>query len=152
MAVQRQAFSADIILKTVEHFLARQGGRMTSVRREIVTKMAGLGQPKTAYQILDAVNKKRKTKLSAISIYRTLEFLIAAGVVLKLESKNAFELCLNHKTGHSHLMMICDACGDVREIEAPALSKTLTNTAKKYGHRLKHHVIELHGVCCSHHR
>jgi len=122
---------------------------MTSVRREIAAQLVELKEPKTAYQILGAVNKKRKTKLSAISIYRTLDFLIEAGVVLKLESKNAFELCLGGKSEHSHLMMVCDKCGNVQEIEDDALSKTLVKTAKKHGHKLKHNVLELHGVCRS---
>lgn len=127
--------------------MRKTGGRMTDVRREIVLKMAELGEPKTAYQILDAANKKRKAKLSAISLYRTLEFLMEAGVVLKLESKNAFELCLNVEPEHSHLMMVCDKCGHVREIHDHALEDTLTKAAKKHGHTLKHHVIELHGTC-----
>ena len=48
-----------------------------------------------------------------------------------------------------HLIMICDKCGHVEEIEDPALSRTLATVAKKHGHTLKHHVIELHGICCS---
>jgi Fur family zinc uptake transcriptional regulator len=135
------------ILEKIEHYVSKQGGRMTRVRSEIATAMAKFGEPKTAYQILDAVNRKRKVKLSAISVYRTLEFLMDAGVVLKLESKNAYELCLNEKSGHGHLMTVCDKCGHVQEIDDPALSETLSKTAKKHGHTLKHHVIELHGVC-----
>ncbi len=135
------------VIKKIESYIARHGGRMTSVRREIISKMAALKGAKTAYQILDAVNKNRKTKLSAISVYRTLDFLIDAGVVLKLESKNAFELCLSQKSGHSHLMMVCDKCGNVQEVEDKTLSKSLAKTAQKHGHKLKHNVIELHGVC-----
>jgi Fur family zinc uptake transcriptional regulator len=120
---------------------------MTGVRREIISTMAALKEPKTAYQLLAAVNRKRETKLSAISVYRTLEFLSAAGVALKIESKGAFELCLNGTAEHGHLMMVCDKCGNVLEIKDSALSKTLARTAKKHGHKLKHHVVELHGVC-----
>ncbi len=139
--------AAEGILEKVEHHLRQKNGRMTEVRREIVLKMAELGKPRTAYQILEAVNKKRKTQLSAISLYRTLEFLMEAGVVLKLESRNAFKLCLNAEPEHSHLMMVCDKCGDVREIHDHALAEALCKTAKKHGHTLKHHVIELHGLC-----
>jgi len=137
----------DNVIKKTESYIAKQGGRMTNVRREIIATMAALKEPKTAYQILDAVNKHRKTKLSAISVYRTLDFLIDAGVVLKLESKNAFELCVCKNSGHSHLMMVCDKCGNVQEVEDKALSKSLAKTAQKHGHKLRHNVIELHGVC-----
>jgi Fur family transcriptional regulator, zinc uptake regulator len=149
LAAHHHSPSVEKVLEKTERYLSQQGGRMTCVRREIVARMVELGEPKTAYKILDAANKKRKVKLSAISVYRTLDFLMDAGVVLKLESKNAFQLCLNGKPEHGHLMMICDKCGHVREIEDRKLSTTLANTAKKNGHRLKHHVIELHGVCRS---
>ena len=120
---------------------------MTAVRREVILKMAELGKPKTAYQILEAVNKNRKTKLSAISLYRILEFLIEAGVMLKIESKNTFELCLNNVPEHSHLIMVCDKCGHILEINDYALFRNLAKTAQKYGHTLRHHVIELHSTC-----
>ncbi|MDD3371438.1 MAG: Fur family transcriptional regulator [Alphaproteobacteria bacterium] len=137
----------DNVLKKIERHLRRKGGRMTNVRRDIVAEMAVQDGPQTAYGILAAVNKRRKAKLSAISVYRTLEFLIDAGVVLKIESKNAYELCLNEKADHSHLLIVCDKCGRVEEIEDSAVSKSLEKAAKKHGHALKHHAIELHGVC-----
>lgn len=120
---------------------------MTPVRREVVSVLARQKTPKTAYQLLALLNKKRKNKLSAISLYRTLEFLIEAGVALKLESKNAFELCLNDRPEHGHLLMVCDKCGDVREIESLPLSHALASAARECGHALKHPVIELHGIC-----
>jgi Fur family transcriptional regulator, zinc uptake regulator len=147
VAVHRHNSSSKDVLIRVESYIAQQGGRMTSVRRDIAATMIGLKKSKTAYQILAAVNEGRKTKLSAISVYRTLGFLIDAGVVLKIESKNTFELCLNKKSEHSHLMMVCDKCGNVQEVEDKAFSKSLAKTAQKHGHKLRHNVIELHGVC-----
>ncbi|MFA5041501.1 MAG: Fur family transcriptional regulator [Bdellovibrionales bacterium] len=149
MATHRHTSYASNVQNKIERYLRKQGGRMTGVRHEIVSVMAALDGPKTAYQILESANKKRKSKLSAISVYRTLDFLTKAGAALKFESQNAYELCLCDKSEHSHLMMICDKCGHIREIEAPELSKTLSKTAKDHGHRLKHHVIELHGICSS---
>ncbi len=134
-------------LEKIDRHLRSTGKKLTDIRREIILKMADLSEPKTAYQILDAANKSRRTKLSAISLYRTLDFLIEAGVVLKLESKNAYELCLNETPEHSHLMMVCEKCGHVREIYDHELAETLAKAAKKHGHKLKHHVIELHGTC-----
>ncbi|MER2520339.1 MAG: transcriptional repressor [Bdellovibrionales bacterium] len=134
-------------LKKIDDHLRRTGGRMTDVRREIVLKMAELGSPHTAYQILEAANKNRKRKLSPISLYRTLDFLIEAGVALKLESKNVFELCHKDELSHSHLVMVCDHCGLMREIEDHELAKAIAQKARKYRHILKHHAIEIHGLC-----
>ena len=135
------------ILKRIEAHLHQSGGRLTALRREIALAMAKMKEPKTAYQLLALINKKRAKNLSAISLYRTLDFLMDAGLVLKLESKNAYELCLHEAHDHSHVMMVCDKCGQVREIDDQALSKILSTAARKHGHKLKHHAIELHGVC-----
>lgn len=138
---------AQDIFNKVDDYLRRNGGRMTEVRREVILKMAELGEPRTAYQILESANRARKSKLSPISLYRTLDFLIEAGVVLKLESKNAFELCLKAEPAHAHLIMICDTCGLVRELEDDELAHALATAARKHGHTLQHHAIELHGTC-----
>lgn len=136
----------DVMEKIEQHLLATRG-RMTPVRREVAAAMTALREPKTAYQLLAILNKKRRQKLSAISLYRTLEFLMDAGVALKLESRNAYEICLNDAPEHSHLLMICDTCGAVREMENSALTHALAKSARDYGHILKHHAIELHGAC-----
>lgn len=138
---------AESALEQIEKHLAKNACRMTPVRREIIAHMVELGEPRTAYQILAAVNKKRKVKLSPISLYRTLGFLMRAGVALKLESKNAFRLCLHPKSGHSHIMVVCDTCGAVQEIYDQALTKAIVRAAKKHGHVMKHSLIELHGTC-----
>ncbi len=147
---QQPSASTEIILNKIEARIRHSGGRMTGVRREIAAIMATLKEPKTAYQILGAANKKRKTKLSAISVYRTLNFFIEAGIAIRFESKNAYRLCLNDRPAHNHLVMICDKCGQIREVEDPKLSKALAAAARKHGHALRHPIVELHGVCIKH--
>ncbi|MDD3030046.1 MAG: Fur family transcriptional regulator [Alphaproteobacteria bacterium] len=131
----------------IERHLKACGGRMTSVRRDVLNKMMTIKKPQTAYQLLSAVNKKRKSPLSAISLYRALNFLIEAGVVLKIESQNTFWLCGSAAPHHNHVVTVCNTCGRVEEIDAHALTALLKQTAKKHGHTLKHPVIELHGTC-----
>jgi Fur family zinc uptake transcriptional regulator len=133
LAIHPHHPSVDSVLEKIENFLARQGGRMTSVRREIAAQLVELKEPKTAYQILGAVNKKRKTKLSAISIYRTLDFLIEAGVVLKLESKNAFELCLGGKSEHSHLIWSATNAETFRKSRTTPFRKLWSKRQKSTG-------------------
>lgn len=122
---------------------------MTEVRREVVAVLSHLDGPYSAYQILSEVNKKRDKKLSAMSLYRTLDFLIDLGVVIKLESQNAYRLCGLHGADHSHLLIICDHCGSMKEVADAAASKTLRQLVNRHGHTLKHHVVELHGLCAS---
>ena len=135
------------LLAAVQEMSRARGERMTNVRRDVIAAMAQLKEPQGAYKILAELNKKRSPKLSAMSLYRTLDFLIDLGVVVKLESLNAYKLCADQTHDHSHLMMICDGCGETQEVDDQPTSKKLQTLAQKHGHRLKHHIIELHGLC-----
>jgi Fur family zinc uptake transcriptional regulator len=140
---------ANALIGKVQKLSKKRGERMTDVRRDVLGALSKMKKPKGAYQILAELNQKRVRKLSAMSLYRTLDFLIDLGVVIKLDSQNAYQLCGEHDGDHSHLLMICDACGDMHEINDSAMSRQLQTLARKHGHTLKHHVIELHGACKS---
>ena len=143
----KRKINTDHLIKTVHERSKARGERLTSVRRDVVIAMSKLHEAQTAYQILAELNKKRTPKLSAMSLYRTLDFLIELGMVVKLESQNTYKLCPEHNHNHSHLMMVCDDCGETQEIDDHAAAEKLQALARKHGHTLKHHVIELHGIC-----
>lgn len=109
--------------------------------------LSRLKEPRTAYQILAELNRKRAPKLSAMSLYRTLDFFTKLGIVIRYESSNTYKLCLNSIHDHGHLLMICDSCGGTQEIDDDVSARTLHKLAQKHGHQLRHHVIELHGYC-----
>lgn len=143
------AINPDNCLEMITALCAKRGERMTKVRRDVILALAHLDKAYPAYQILSGINKKRTPLLSAMSLYRTLDFLIELGVAVKFDSQNAYKLCADHPHAHSHLMIICDNCGSTEEIDDPATTTKLENLAKKHSHILKHHVIELHGTCSS---
>jgi Fur family zinc uptake transcriptional regulator len=137
----------DKLIDTVVGLSKARGERMTSVRRDVIVAMSKLKEPQGAYKILAELNKKRNPKLSAMSLYRTLDFLTELSIVIKLPSQNAFALCAVQNHDHSHLMIICDGCGGTQEVDDNTVSKKLQTLATKHGHTLKHQVMELHGLC-----
>ena len=141
------ALSAKAVLNLVEQRIDAAQERMTDVRRDVVMTLAGLSEPHSAYQILAMVNRRRDKPLSAMSLYRTLDFLIRLGSVVKIDSLNAFKLCVDGGEDHSHLLIVCDACGSARDIDDEAAATALHAIARKHGHQLQHHVVELHGMC-----
>lgn len=137
------------LIDNVARMSRARGERMTDVRRDVLGVLEQLKQPLGAYQILEKLNKGRARKLSAMSLYRTLDFLIDLGVVIKLDSRNAYQLCGVHAHDHSHLLMVCDRCGDMHEVHDEKLSRSLRKLAEANGHHLGHHAVELHGTCDS---
>jgi Fur family zinc uptake transcriptional regulator len=141
----------DQLIGAVQEMSKARGERMTSVRCDVLAALVHLREPQGAYSILAEVNKKRKTKLSAMSLYRTLHFLIELGVVIKLDSQNSYKLCADHAHDHGHLMIVCDGCGDTKEVADSVAMEKLQNLVRHYGYTPKHHVVELHSVCAACH-
>lgn len=135
------------LINAVSEMSKARGERMTSVRRDVIVAMSKLKEPQSAYKILAVLNKKRSPKLSPVSLYRTLDFLIDLGLVVKYDSQNVYKLCAGHDHDHSHLLMICNHCGGTKEIEDCSAEHALQKIAHKYGHTLRHNVVELKGLC-----
>ena len=70
-----------------------KGLRMTELRRRVFEEIADSHHAVGAYDVLERLGKKGGTRLAPISVYRAIDALLAAGVIHRLESKNAFFAC-----------------------------------------------------------
>ena len=70
---------------------------------EIAATHASIG----AYDILAKLAEKG-TRLAPISVYRAIDALLEAGVIHRLESKNAFFACrrMDHRTGRRPIFLV----------------------------------------------
>lgn len=103
--------------------------------------------PLSAYTILDQLRDKGFR--APLQVYRALDKLIAAGVVHRLETLNAFVAC-QHPSCASHeniAFAICEDCGKVSEIVDAVLSRRLAELAEDHGFELQRSAVELRGCC-----
>lgn len=118
---------------------------------------AAAGQALTAYQVL--------ARLEAVgvrgpqTVYRALDALRQAGLVHRIESINAFTVCMHdhadrhrgpdhdHDHGHRPAFAVCRGCGAIQELEDAALAAVLGVVADRTGYRVEDRVIELVGAC-----
>lgn len=137
------------VLRTdVAEKLARKGQRLTDSRRLIVDTLAGSGRPLTIPELLE-----ESDGLAQSSAYRNLAVLESAGVVSRLVSTDEwvrYELA-EDITGHHHHVM-CVGCGAVRDVVVPDpleqdLDRALTRIAAAQGYELRHHRLDLIGLC-----
>jgi Fur family zinc uptake transcriptional regulator len=80
-------------------------------------------------------------------VYRTLDFLLEFGLIHKIESTNAFVACHHFDCTHPVQFLICDTCGDVKEIQSEGLKDTLDKQAQTVGFSVVKQTIEAHGTC-----
>ena len=139
-------------LGEIAEALAARGAQLTALRREVLGLILKSDGPMTAYQLLDEL-KKSRPGAAPPTVYRTLDFLLAQGLVHKLERLNAFISCAD--SGHSYApqFLICNRCGSVAEIEDRSVSTALEKAAKREGFQPSHAMVEIEGLCaaCSAH-
>ena len=130
--------------------LRRDGQRYTENRRQLVRLLATAGTPLTIPEIL-----QRRRDLAQSSVYRNLVVLEEAGLVQKIVTSDEwarYELAEDLTEHHHHL--ICSECGIVRDFTVPPglerlVDDALAKVAKQTGFTLRHHRLDLVGVCPS---
>lgn len=135
------------IMNIVTVLAKTQGERMTDLRREILKALMAHPAPLGAYDLRDKLNARRARKIEPASIYRSLDFFISLGVVVKFESQNSFMLCQHIGEKHQHVLMLCNQCGTTSELHDDAAIQRLDKQAKAWGFMPLHHVLEIHGLC-----
>ncbi len=125
-----------------------RGLKLTDQRRDVMLALAEAGKPLGAYDILSIMTIRGYRKLAPVSVYRALDFLLEAGLIHRLESRNAFILC-PHQHGRNDMVifLICETCGRVEEAMSDAVRKGLSNIAQRHHFSLKGQVIEMKGQC-----
>src|SRR5437016_5511342 len=85
-------------LARAEMLCAERAQRLTPMRRQVLEALAASHTPLGAYEIIDRLATAPRP--APITVYRALEFLVANGLVHRIESRNAFVACINnHASG-----------------------------------------------------
>ncbi|MFC1576818.1 Fur family transcriptional regulator [Candidatus Omnitrophota bacterium] len=88
-----------------------------------------------------------KIKLAKGSIYRTLPFLIDAGLVRRSLS-DARHACYEHTLGHSHHDHLkCVGCGRIFEFSEDRIDKAQKEVCDKFKFKMLWHVHVVSGYC-----
>jgi Fur family zinc uptake transcriptional regulator len=135
-------------LDRAEAVCAARGARLTPIRRRVLEIVWGQHQPIGAYAILEALHGKAGVGAAAPpTVYRALDFLIAQGLVHRLESLNAYIGCPQPGANHASQFLICTGCGEVTEIEGSRIAASARRQAAARGFSLDRLTIELAGRC-----
>ncbi|MDI6795534.1 MAG: transcriptional repressor [Desulfatibacillaceae bacterium] len=118
--------------------------RMTRQRRIILDELKKVKSHPTADQVYEMV-RRRLPKISLATVYRNLDILSGAGVILKIESGGTQRRYDGDTSDHSHIRCVrCNRVGDVfvSPINVPAVDESQACGFTVLGHR-----VEFYGVC-----
>ena len=104
-------------------------------------------RPLGAYEVIDELAKSMP-RPAPITVYRALDFLMANGLVHRIESRNAYLACAHdHDAASLVAFLICERCGSVGEIPAAPVAQSLSAAARALGFAPKLSVVEITGTC-----
>ncbi|MBU1173848.1 MAG: transcriptional repressor [Alphaproteobacteria bacterium] len=124
--------------------------KLTKNQALVFHALEGSEKPLGAYDLLDAL--RGDGLRSPLQIYRALDKLIGMGLVHRLESLNAFVLCIHcgeEVRPDNAAFTICTACGRVTELNDSSLARLLAQLAEATGFALEQSTVELRGLCAA---
>ncbi len=147
--VQRSRDKIKLSVDQATAIFAEKNLRFTDLRRKVFEEIASTQASVGAYEVLDRLAKKG-TRLAPISIYRALDALLEAGVVHRLESKNAYFACRQlhrPRTGRRPMFLSCEKCGTVQEVDGDDIFRAIDSAAHTAKFEPRVRFAEVSGTC-----
>ncbi|WP_322060747.1 Fur family transcriptional regulator [Paraburkholderia sp. J63] len=138
--------SLESALAMAEAYCRERGEKLTPIRRKVLELLLTSGRATKAYSLLDEMRQIHPGSAPP-TVYRALDFLLAAGLVHRIESINAFAVCHDLTQCQHGILVVCQQCGNVTELHEPKLRQALVAQIEAAGYRLSGDGIELKGVC-----
>lgn len=125
--------------------LKRRGIRITPQREMIVEAIAGSDRHLTADEIYEDV-RTRTRAMNVATVYRTLDLLVAQGMVSRIDVGH--DRVLYATDGHGpHIHLVCRRCGREKEAESRLATSLARRLRADHGFEADLRHISLSGVC-----
>jgi Fur family zinc uptake transcriptional regulator len=136
-------------LDRAQDLCSRRGQRLTDLRRQVLGLIIGAGAPIGAYELLDRLRAHR-AGAAPPTVYRALDFLMAQGMIHRVERLSAFVSCFGDDEHEHHAQfLICRGCGQVTEIGDDEVEAALARAAARTGFKIAGATVEAEGCCAA---
>lgn len=133
-------------LETAEAECRRRGARLTDVRRRVLELVWRSHAPVGAYALLDILGREGFCAAPP-TVYRALDFLLAHGLIHRIERLNAYAGCTRPGTPHAGQFLLCEGCGVAAELDDPAIDAVIAAAAARLGFTVSRQTVEVDGLC-----
>ncbi len=135
------------LLDRADAICARRDARLTDLRRQVLGLVLEARAPVGAYDLLESLRGRRRGAAPP-TVYRALDFLMAQGLIHRVERLSAFVGCVaGDDHAHAAQFLICRDCGGVTELEDHGVTDALAEAAARAGFSIAGATIEAEGRC-----
>ena len=135
----------------VEQYCKKNGIRLTERRKQVLRELLQSEKALSAYELIEDCNKSGGKNISAMSIYRILDYLKSQRLIHKLNLTNKYVACSHIACDHGHVtsqFLICGGCSKVEEVNAsPSTISAIEASVEAAGFSLMSPHIEVKCLC-----
>lgn len=133
-------------VEAADRHCQQQGVKLTALRRQVLELVLGYQGVVKAYQVLADLQRMRGIAAPP-TVYRALDFLVAAGLLHKVDALNGYIVCHHVGCNHEGLILVCAECGKVEELDATPMLDVLRQQAGQAGFAIGPQNLMLTGRC-----
>jgi Fur family zinc uptake transcriptional regulator len=134
-------------LTEADTLCAKNGQRLTALRRRVLELVWQSHKPLGAYDILAVLSEQDGRRAAPPTVYRALDFLLDNNLVHRIASLNAFMGCNHPEHAHQGQFLICRECHIAIELEQASISEAISLGASNVGFRAEGQTVEVVGIC-----
>lgn len=136
----------DDALVRAQDICTQRGAQLTPLRQKVLRIVWRSHKPVGAYEVLDELSRSHKSARPP-TVYRALDFLMAEGLIHKIESLNAYLGCTEAGAPHSGQFLICRHCGAAEEVADATLETALDRVTRRTRFAAERKMVEISGLC-----
>lgn len=127
---------------------ASRGSRLTPLREHVLRIILRSNRPLGAYDIIAEIERtSKRDRVGPPTVYRSLEFLLAQGLVHRIHSRNAFIARNAHVDAACTVIFICQSCQHAEEIVNKVMQQTINLVANEKRFVVEQQALEISGLC-----
>lgn len=136
----------DSALEWAEEICAKNGSRLTDLRRRVLELTWAGHEPVKAYDLLTELQKEDPAAKPP-TVYRALDFLLEHGLVHKIHRLNAYVGCVDPGESRPCYFLICSNCHKVTESHDEEYYELIKSISKNHHFHSKETTLEVEGLC-----
>lgn len=140
--------TVDAVARARAYCLAR-GDALSPMPELVFALLSEQSRPVGAYDLIDDISRLVGRPVKPPTVYRAIEQLLAAKLIARLASRNAFVACAHPGHRHDCVLLVCDRCGRTAELEDSKLDRLIDADARRTGFEPRHRTLEVEGTCRS---
>ncbi|MBA4709441.1 Fur family transcriptional regulator [Aquitalea aquatica] len=133
-------------LQAAELHCEQRGCKLTALRKQVLELVLRHEGVVKAYQVLADLQKERGAAAPP-TVYRALDFLVEQGLLHRVDALNGFIVCDHFECQHESMILVCETCGKVQEVDVMAALNGLRDVAQAADFTLSHQNLMLTGLC-----